>query len=443
MAAETHYAKSGSIHVAYQVTGDGPLDLIWSPGALSHVEMAWENPYQRRFIERLSSFSRLIRFDKRGTGMSDPVSGAPTMDERIDDVRAVLDAVGSESAHLFGVSEGGSMTMLFAATFPDRTRSLSLWGALPRWTIAPGYPWGDKAEDRERAASEIDAHGRRPFTLTEDVKRWLGPVHEDPAFVDAWRRSRSASGSPAMVAALDRMNARIDVRDILPSIRVPTLVMNRVGDPDASCDAARYTAGLIPGARFVEFPGYGHLFFDILDDVADTLEGFITGTRTAAPSDRVLATLLFVDIVGSTELLGRLGDATWRGVIERYYAIVRRLLVAYRGIEVDTAGDGLLARFDGPARAIRCARAIQTEARALDLELRAGVHTGEVELAGNAVRGIAVHTAARIAALAGPGDVYTSTTVRDLVAGSGIAFDDRGTHTLKGIAEPRQVLAVA
>ncbi|HEU5286819.1 MAG TPA: alpha/beta fold hydrolase, partial [Candidatus Limnocylindria bacterium] len=348
MAAETHYAKSGSIHVAYQVTGDGPLDLIWSPGALSHVEMAWENPYQRRFIERLSSFSRLVRFDKRGTGMSDPVSGAPTMDERIDDVRAVLDAVGSESAHLFGVSEGGSMTMLFAATFPDRTRSLSLWGALPRWTIAPGYPWGDKAEDRERAASEIDAHGRRPFTLTEDVKRWLGPVHEDPAFVDAWRRSRSASGSPAMVAALDRMNARIDVRDILPSIRVPTLVMNRVGDPDASCDAARYTAGLIPGARFVEFPGYGHLFFDILDDVADTLEGFITGTRTAAPSDRVLATLLFVDIVGSTELLGRLGDATWRGVIERYYAIVRRLLVAYRGIEVDTAGDGLLARFDGP-----------------------------------------------------------------------------------------------
>ncbi len=442
MRAETRYAKSGDIHVAYQVTGDAPIDLIWSPGALSHVELAWEDPYQARFIERLSQFARLIRFDKRGTGMSDPVTGAPTLDERIDDIRAVLDAAGSERAHLFGVSEGGSMTMLFAATFPERTRTLSLWGALPRWTIAPGYPWGDRVEDRERAAAEIDAHGRRPFTLTESVKRWLGPVHEDPTFVEAWRRSRSASGSPAMVAALDRMNARIDVRDILPSIRVPALVMNRADDPDAACDAARYTAGLIPGARFVEFPGYGHLFFDILDEVADTVERFITGTRTAAPSDRVLATLLFIDIVGSTEQLARLGDTRWRDLLERYYAIVRGLLAAYRGVEVDTAGDGLLARFDGPARAIRCARAIQGEAAGLDLRLRAGVHTGEVELAGSAVRGIAVHTAARIASLAGPGEVFTSTTVRDLVAGSGLAFDDRGIHTLKGLAEPKQVLAV-
>lgn len=443
MTAETRYAKSGDIHVAYQVTGDGPVDLVWSPGALSHLEMTWENPYQVRFIERLTSFARLIRFDKRGTGMSDPVSSVATLEQRIDDIRAVLDAVGSERAHLFGVSEGGSMTMLFAATFPERTRSLALWGAMPRWTVGPDWPWGETAQDQLAAIKRVEEHGTPAFELHERLKRWLGPVHADPAFVDAWRRTRNVGASPAMRASLARLSIDLDVRDILPSIRVPTLVMNRADDPDAACDAARWTADQIPGARFIEFPGYGHLFYDILDDVADALERFITGTHTAAPSDRVLATLLFVDIVGSTEHLARLGDARWRNVLERHYAIVRRLLTTYRGIEVDTAGDGLLARFDGPARAIRCARAIQSEAKALDLELRAGIHTGEVELAGDAVRGIAVHTAARIASLAGPGDVYASTTVRDLVAGSGIVFSDRGTHALKGLTEPRQVLAVA
>jgi pimeloyl-ACP methyl ester carboxylesterase len=443
MVAETRFSKSGDVHVAYQVTGNGPVDLVWAPGALSHVEMAWENPYQVRFIERLSSFARLIRFDKRGTGMSDPVAGAATLEQRVDDIRAVLDDVGSEAAHLFGVSEGGSMTMLFAAMFPKRTRSLALWGAMPRWTIGPDWPWGETREEQDDWIRRVEERGAPPFELNDFTKRWLGPAHEDPAFVDAWRRARSAGGSPAMRIALARLNEDIDVRDILPSIRVPTLVMNRTGDPDAACEAAKWTAARITGARFLEFPGYGHLFFDILDEVADAIERFITGAQSAAPSDRVLATLLIVDIVGSTEQLGRLGDAGWRNVLDRYYAIVRRQLAAHRGVEVDTAGDGLLARFDGPARAIRCAREIQAEARALDLSLRAGVHTGEVELAGQSVRGIAVHTAARIAALAGPGDVYASTTVRDLVAGSGIAFADRGLHTLKGITEPRQVLAVA
>jgi len=437
------YAKSGELFIAYQVTGDGPVDLIWAPGALSHLELMWENPYAVRFIERVSSFCRLIRFDKRGTGMSDATREAANLEQRIDDIRAVLDAAGSERSHLFGVSEGGSMHMLFAATYPERTRSLVLWGAMPRWTSAPDYPFGPTVEEEQRSIAELEARGPRPFELDERAKAWFGRVHEDPAFVGYWTRSRGAGATPAMRVALARWGLEMDVRDILPSINVPTLVMNRVGDPDAVIGAARYTASKIPGARLLEFPGVGHLFWDIWEDVAAELERWITGTRVAAPSDRVLATILFIDIVGSTERVATVGDAVWRNLLERYYALVRRELVAYAGVEVDTAGDGLLARFDGPARAIRCARAIQRAATELGLELRAGVHTGEVELAGTAIRGIAVHTAARIASLAGPGEVYASSTVRDLVAGSGIGFQDRGVHTLKGIPEPRQVLTVA
>jgi class 3 adenylate cyclase/pimeloyl-ACP methyl ester carboxylesterase len=437
------YAKSGELFIAYQVTGDGPVDLIWAPGATSHLELAWENPYIGRFIERLSRFCRLIRFDKRGTGLSDRPTTVATLEERTDDIRAILDSAGSESAHLFGVSEGGSMTMLFAATYPHRTRSMTLWGALPRWTRAPDYPWGPTPEEEEREIEQSQARGPQPFVLTDRAKRWFGKVHEDPAFVAAFTKSRESSASPAMRIALSRMNARIDVRSVLPTIQAPTLVMNRTDDPDAWVEAARYAATLIPGARFLEFPGYGHLFWDIWEDVAAELERFITGARVAAPTDRVLATILFIDIVGSTERVAAVGDAVWRNLLERYYALVRRELVAYAGVEVDTAGDGLLARFDGPARAIRCARTIQRAAKELGLELRAGVHTGEVELVGTAIRGIAVHTAARIASLAGPGEVYTSSTVRDLVAGSDIGFQDRGIHTLKGIPEPRQVLTVA
>lgn len=437
------YAKSGDLFIAYQVTGEGPVDLIWSPGATSHLALQWENPYFVRFIERLSTFCRLIRFDKRGTGLSDRPMTAATLEERTDDIRAILDSVKSESAHLFGVSEGGSMTMLFAATQPQRTRSLALWGALPRWTRAPDYPWGPTPEEREREIDALEARGPRPFEVNDSMKRWLGKVHEDPVFLAAWAKSRESGASPAMRVALSRMNARIDVRAVLPTIQAPTLVMNRTGDPDAWVEAARYSAKLIPGARFVEFPGVGHLFFDVWEDVAAELERFITGAQVAAPTDRVLATILFIDIVGSTERVAELGDAVWRNLLERHYALARRQLVAYAGIEVDTAGDGLLARFDGPARAIRCARAIQREAKEVGLELRAGVHTGEVEMVGTAIRGIAVHTAARIASLAGPGEVYTSNTVRDLVAGSGIGFQDRGVHTLKGIPDPRQVLTVA
>ncbi len=437
------YAKSGDLYIAYQVTGDGPVDLIWAPGATSHLALQWENPYIVRFVERLSSFCRLIRFDKRGTGLSDRPTSPATLEERTDDIRAILDSAKSESAHLFGVSEGGSMTMLFAATQPHRTRSLALWGALPRWTRAPDYPWGPTPEEEERDIDALEASGPKPFELTERRKNWFGKVHEDPAFVAAFEKTRESGALPGMRVALARMNARIDVRAVLPSIQAPTLVMNRTGDPDAWVDAARYSASLIPGSRFLEFPGIGHLFWDVWEEVAAELERFITGAQIAAPSDRVLATILFVDIVGSTERVAAVGDGVWRNLLERYYALARRQLVAYAGVEVDTAGDGLLARFDGPARAIRCARAIQREAKELGLELRAGVHTGEVELVGTAIRGIAVHTAARIASLAGPGEVYTSNTVRDLVAGSGIGFQDRGVHSLKGIPDPRQVLTVA
>jgi class 3 adenylate cyclase len=437
------YAKSGDLFIAYQVSGDGPIDLIWAPGSTSHLELQWENSYFVRFVERMSAFCRLIRFDKRGTGMSDATKDPATLEERNDDIRAVLDAVGSKRAHLFGVSEGGSMCMLFAATYPERTLSLALYGAMPRWIQAPDYPFGPTIEEEQQRIDELEARGPRPFELTDETKLWMGNVYRDAAFVSYWTRSRAPGASPAMRVALMRLGIEIDVRDILPSIKVPTLVMNRVGDPDAVIGAARYTANKIPGARLVEFPGVGHLFWDIWDDGAAELERFITGARVAAPSDRVLATILFIDIVGSTERVAALGDTVWRNLLERYYALARRELVAFAGVEVDTAGDGLLARFDGPARAIRCARAIQRAASELALELRAGVHTGEIELAGTAIRGIAVHTASRIASLAGPGEVYTSSTVRDLVAGSGIEFEDRGVHTLKGIAEPRQVLTVA
>jgi class 3 adenylate cyclase/pimeloyl-ACP methyl ester carboxylesterase len=434
------YAKSGELFIAYQVTGEGPVDLIWAPGAVSHLDLMWENPYAVRFIERLSLFCRLIRFDKRGTGMSDPTQGAATLEQRIDDIRAVMDATGSERAHLFGVSEGGSMTMLFAATNPDRTRSLMLWGATPRATSAPDFPYGPSPEEAAEWVAQM-ARGPRPFALTDDLKRWMGKIHEDPAFVSFWERQRASGATPAMRVALSQWNSEIDVREILPSIAVPTLVMNRIGDPDAPIGAARYTASRIPGARLVEFPGEGHLYWDIWTDVAAEIERWVTGTQRAALTDRVLATILFIDIVGSTERAAALGDAMWRNLLDRYYTLARRSLVAYAGIEVDTAGDGLLARFDGPARAIRCARAIQRDAKELGLQLRAGVHTGEVELAAGAIRGIAVHTAARIASLAGPDETLASNTVRDLVAGSGIAFEDRGMHTLKGIPEPRQVLA--
>ncbi len=437
------YAKSGDIFVAYQVTGEGSHDIVWAPGAGSHLTLAWENPYSARMIERLSSFSRLIRFDKRGTGLSDAVKEVATLEQRIDDIRAVMDAAGTERAHVLGISEGGPMACLFAATYPDRTRSLTLYGTKARWSKAPDYPWAQDREEGERLLRKLEAEGPPPFELNDFWRAWIGPLSADPAFVEWFVRWRSAGLSPSMSVALFRMNLMIDIRDILPAILVPTLVMVRPDDPVAPLEAVRQMAAAIPSARIHVLPGYGHMYLDIADEMCGEIERFITGAQTPAPTDRVLSTLLFADIVGSTERAVALGDRAWRDLLDRYYALVRRELAVHAGIEVDTAGDGLLARFDGPGRAIRCARALLRVGGEVGIELRVGVHTGEVELAGSAVRGIAVHTAARIASLAGSGEVFVSNTVRDLVAGSGMAFTDRGVHTLKGVPEPRQVLAVA
>lgn len=436
------YAKSGDIFVAYQVTGEGPHDLVWAPGATSHLNLAWESPHHVKMIERLGSFSRLIRFDKRGTGLSDAVKDVSTLEQRIDDIRAVMDAAASERAHIFGISEGGPMACLFAATYPERTRSLVLYGTKARWSRAADYRWAQDREDGERLLRQREADGPAPFELNDSWKAWFGPLHADPAFVDWHMRWRSAGATPAMQVALGRMNLGIDVRDILPAIRVPSLVMVRPEDPVAPLEAVRQMASAIPDARLHILPPYGHMWVDIGDEIADEIERFITGAQTPAVIDRVLATLVFADIVGSTEQAVALGDRAWRDLLERYYTLVRRELAVHSGVEVDTAGDGLLARFDGPGRAIRCARAIQRVGGELGIQVRAGVHTGEVELAGGAVRGIAVHTAARIASLAGAGEVFVSNTVRDLVAGSGMVFADRGVHTLKGVPEPRQLLAV-
>jgi pimeloyl-ACP methyl ester carboxylesterase/class 3 adenylate cyclase len=444
MPPPVHYAKSGDIHIAYQVVGDGPQDLIWAPGSVSHLDLFWESPYWVRLFERVSSFCRLIRFDKRGTGLSDRPTAVATLEERIEDIRAVMEAAGIEQAHLFGPSEGGSMACLFAATYPQRTRSLTLYGAKPRWVRAADYPWGPTNEELEAWLEKRQASGFKLNLGSAEWRDWLGsPVRDDPAFLEWFERQYRIGASPAAQVALSRMNATIDIRAILQTIRVPTLVLCREDDPVVAVDEARAMAGGIPGARFVVLPGQGHLFFDIWEEVIALIQEFVTGTRSPVPSNRVLTTLLFIDIVGSTEHAVAIGDAAWRDLLQRHYMLTRRALSIFAGTEVDTAGDGLLATFDGPARAIRCARSIQREAAALGLALRAGVHTGEVERVDRAIRGIAVHTVARIAALAAPGEVLVSSTVRDLVAGSGLTFEDRGVHTLRGVAEPRSILAVS
>lgn len=438
------YAKSGDVRIAFQVIGEGP-DIVWAPGSVSHLDLDWEGGHRKPLMLALASFARLIKFDKRGTGLSDRPGGVPTLEERIDDIRAVMDAAGSESAHIFGISEGGSMAILFAATYPEKSRSLILYGTKPRWVRAPDYPWGPSFADEERRLDE-QAAGDVPVPDfgSERLRRWLGPaVRDDPAYRAWFIRHDRAGVSPAGRVALWRWNIRVDVRDILPTIRVPTLIMSKVGDPIIQIDAARDMAARIPGSRLVEYPGEGHVWSDITDEMSEEIRRFIAAERPFAVENRFLSTILFMDIVKSTERAAAVGDDAWRSLLQRYYAAVRRELALYSGIEVDTAGDGFLATFDGPARAIRCAQAIQRAARGLGLESRAGVHTGEVERDGRAIRGLAVHLAARIAALAEPGEVLASATVGDLAAGAGLDFKDRGVHDLKGVPEPRRVFAVA
>jgi pimeloyl-ACP methyl ester carboxylesterase len=430
MPPETRYAKSGALNIAYQVVGDAELDLIYVPGWISNVELMWDEPAHAHVLDRLASFSRLILFDKRGTGMSDPVplDGLPTLEERMDDVRAVLDAVGCEQAALFGFSEGGLMSVLFAATYPARITALALYGVFAKRIWSPDYPWAPKPEARAREIEELEENWSHSMDLDK-----LAPS-EDEAFKNRLATYFRRSASPGAAVALMRMNTQIDVREVLPSIQAPTLVLHRRDDLDASVDEGRWLAEQIPGATFVELSGDAHtLWGGDTDAVVDEIEEFLTGARRGPEPDRVLATVLFTDLVGSTEQAKKLGDRRWRELLERHHTLVRQQLTRFDGREIDTAGDGFLATFDGPARAIRCGYAIESGLRGLGLEVRAGVHTGECELFAEKVAGLAVHTGARIASQARPGEVLVSRTVKDLVAGSGIRFDDRGEHELKGV----------
>ena len=427
---ETRYTKSGDLNIAYQVAGEGPFDLIYVPGWISNVELMWDEPAHAHVLNRLAGFSRLILFDKRGTGVSDPVplDRLPTLEKRMDDVRAVLDAVGSEQAAVFGFSEGGLMSVLFAATYPERVTGLVLYGTFAKRIWSADYPWAPKPEDRAREIEELELNWSERMDLDQ-----LAPS-EDDAFKNRLATYFRRSASPGAAVALMRMNTQIDVRGVLPSIQAPTLVLQRKDDRDVQVEEGRWIAKQIPGAKYVELEGDAHtLWAGDTDALLDEVEEFLTGARRGPEPDRVLATVLFTDIVGSTEQATKVGDRRWRGLLERHHAVVRQQLERFRGHEVDTAGDGFLATFDGPARAIRCAVAIQSGVRGLGLQTRAGVHTGECELFADKVAGLAVHTGARVASQAAPGELLVSSTVKDLVAGSGITFEDRGERELKGV----------
>ena len=432
MEAETHYAKSGDLHIAYQVVGGGASDLVLVPPFVSHVEHYWEEPTVARFLTRLASFSRLILFDKRGTGLSDrvPPDRLPTLEQRMDDVRAVMDATGAERAALFGPSEGGPMSALFAATYPERTTALILYGTFASTVRDATYPWAMDPEERRKVIEAIpEQWGQGAYV---DL---LAPgMAGDERFRRWWARLERLGASPGAAMALRRMNGEIDIRTTLSAIRVPTLVLHRTGDLDTSIEEGRYLAAHIPGAKFVDLPGADHLpWAGDQDAIVDEVEEFLTGVRPAAEPDRVLATVLFTDIVGSTTRAVELGDRRWRDLLFSHNAIVRHELDRARGREVKTVGDGFLATFDGPARAIRCACAIRDAVRGLGLAIRAGLHTGECELIGDDVGGIAVHIGARVMARARPYEVLVSSTVKDLVTGSGVEFQDRGMHRLKGV----------
>jgi len=432
MLPKTKYARSGDVHIAYQISGDGPVDVVWAPGTMSHLDLDWEIPRRALFLERFSKFCRLIRFDKRGTGLSDRPVKMATLEERADDIRAVMDDVGIERANIFGVSEGGSMACLFAATFPQRVNSLLVWGAQARWIASPDHPWGQTQEEHDQMVATIDDDWPS-FDYLTGPGSGLGR-DADPAFIEAFGRYMRAAASPSAVRAYEIMNGQIDIRPILSSIQAPTLVMNRTGDPCARIEAARDMASRIPEARFKEYPGSSHsMMLDDMETILSDIQEFVTGKRPIEFYDRILATVLFLDIASSTERAAALGDIGWRNVLNSYYVIVRKELARFRGNETNTTGDAFLATFDGPARAIRCALAIAQGVKQLGIDVRAGVHTGECELMGDNIGGLAVHIGARIMAKAEPGSVFVSGTVKDLVSGSGIDFQDRGVHELKGI----------
>jgi len=437
----TRYASSADLNIAYQVTGDGPRDLVYVPGWISNVEAMWELPRMARFLERLGSFSRLIVFDKRGTGMSDPVplESLPTLEERMDDVRAVMDAVDSESATLFGHSEGGNMCILFAATYPERTDSLILVSSYAKRIPSEDYPWAPSSENRAKDIAETE----RNFGDPDALPAYLAPSRmHDEAFRIATARYLRLSSSPRAAAHLLEMNTQIDTTKVLPSIHVTTLCIYREHDADINVEEGRWIASQIRDSKLVVLPGGDHILSgDDSTEITDEIEEFVTGHRTAAAPDRVLATVLFTDIVGSSRIAAAMGDAAWRELLDRHNAVVQFQVEAFRGRVVGTQGDGVLATFDGPGRAIAAARSINVALIPLGLEVRSGLHTGEIEIVGDDVAGIVVHFGARVAALAGPGEVLVSRTVKDLVVGSQVAFEDKGIHRLKGIPNEWQLYA--
>jgi class 3 adenylate cyclase/pimeloyl-ACP methyl ester carboxylesterase len=440
MQPKTRYAKSGDVHIAYQVFGEGPRDLVLVPGWSSQLEVFWENPAIARGFERQASFSRIIIFDKRGTGLSDRATQLPILEEHMDDVRAVMDAIGSESAALLGWADGGGIGVLFAATYPERTTALILDGSFARAVQAPNYPWGFTREGLDQIAQLLEQGWGEGVLQPIFAPSLTG----DEAARQWWARLERTSASPAVAMGVTSRLADIDVRHVLPSINVPTLVLHRTGDTVIEVGHGRYLAQHIPGAKLVELPGIDNAqFVGDSDAYYGEIEEFLTGVRRLAPgTDRVLATVLFADIASSSEKLAEVGDTRWRDLLETYYGMIRRQLERFRGREVKTIGDGFLATFDGPARAIRCAKAIVEGARSLGIEIRVGLHTGECEIMGEDIAGIAVHIGSRVATEASPGEILVSSTVKDLVAGSGLEFADRGPRSLKGVPGERQLFAV-
>jgi pimeloyl-ACP methyl ester carboxylesterase len=436
---ETKYARSDGVHIAYQVFGHGPPDLVFVPGWASHLEYAWEEPLYARYLERLGSFSRVIAFDKRGTGLSDRVAGLPILEERMDDLRAVMKAAGVKRAAILGVSEGGSMSALFAASYPERVSALVLYGAFAKRLKSPDYPWAPTVAAREKWIRELESGWGSPL----EVGTLAPSVANDPAFQQWFATYGRLSVSPSAVVALARMNTGIDIRGVLSSIHVPTLVIHRTGDLDVSVGNGRYLAQHIPGAKWVELPGADHLWWvGDTDRLLAEIQEFVTGSRAPRSVERVLTTVMFTDIVASTMHARKLGDQKWTDLLQRHNQRTRRELARFGGHEVKSTGDGFLATFDGPAAGIRCASSLLRSMKDLGVSIRIGLHTGECEVIGRDIAGVSVHIASRTAGKADGSNVVVTSTVKELVSGSGIGFRDLGRHTFKGVGNPWRLFEV-
>lgn len=432
MTPEIRYALSGPVHIAYSVFGDGPVDLVVSPGWVSNVAGVWQLPAPRVFYTKLSEFCRVLLFDKRGTGLSDRDVAMPSMEDRVDDLRAVMDDAGFGSACVFGISEGGSLSMVFAAAYPQRTQKLALFGTFAKRVWSPDYPWAPTPEERQDYLDMIE----RSWGQQMDIAAIAPSATRDAETARKLSEYYRSAASPSAAVALARLNTHFDIRHVLPTIQVPALVMHRTGDADVKVGQGKWIASQIPNAKYIEYPGDDHVpFYGDSDSVIADLQEFLTGERPLLDVDRVLATVMFTDIVGSTQLAAKLGDHKWISLLEQHDALAKKAVEEHRGRWIKSTGDGALAVFDGPARATRCAQRIVKEAPSLGLEIRAGLHSGEIELRGDDVGGIAVHIASRVANEAGPSEVLVTRTVKDLTSGAGLNLTDRGEKTLAGVPE--------